>query len=399
MDAKRPSAVLEIADDKVKFMIGLSSKDPAVLYYDERPLPPGLVEAGEIKDEGEVARVIASFSSIKDEGLSLKVNADSLSLVLPCIGMEIYQNVKTSQTVSDSVSTLDVSNVLALVNREAVPGGNATVDIVPDFFTLDGKDHYKNPPIGEKAVSLSVQAKVHTLPEKLVSSYKRTVAKAGFRVNRTAIDSFLFATLLEAYPRMPKTSFYVDIGARLTSVSLLSEGSPYSSCVFHYGGDDLNDRLVSLLGLSPLEAKNLKEDFGYDTRNTLYQPILCRGEEGNLKVRQKDLNAVIEEYFRDFSTYLSNAVLTLSQAQGTEASRELLGVPIVLGGGGSLLYGIEKLLDTSRGSHPLIRYIPRAVGALDPSMASLLGMLSISSTYRGSLWDDGHRLSTLTRGE
>ena len=120
MDAKRPSAVLEIADDKVKFMIGLSSKDPAVLYYDERPLPPGLVEAGEIKDEGEVARVIASFSSIKDEGLSLKVNADSLSLVLPCIGMEIYQNVKTSQTVSDSVSTLDVSNVLALVNREAV---------------------------------------------------------------------------------------------------------------------------------------------------------------------------------------------------------------------------------------------------------------------------------------
>ncbi len=397
MDITKPAAAIEIADDKAKFLIGQSrGKGVEVLYYDEQPMPAGAVSGGEIKDEEAVAKVLSAFRSIDDEALRVKVNADSASLVLPPVGLSVYQSVKSSQTISDNVQVLDINNVLSLLNREKIPGNLSIIDIVPDFFTIDSAEHYKDPPLGQKANSIAIQAKVHALPGELTASYKRAAAKAGFRVRRLSVSSYLDAQMLSLAPDMPKSCFYIDIGAKVTSVSLLSEGSPYSALCLRAGGDDLTEHIAARLSIPVQAAKSVKEAYGYDLRTTDYSPYI-RKVGGENPIRQSDLNDAIKSYFADFGAYVGNAIKTLSDKQGQDSAGDLLGLPLVVGGGGADLYGLAELLRPSLGARNVVRYVPRAVGGSDPSMTALLGMILVSGTYRGSLWDDGQRVSTLSR--
>ncbi len=404
MDSSKRSAALEISDEKAKFLIGTCSAGaPAVLFYDERILPPGTVSEGEIKDEETLAKILSTFRNLQDEGLQLKVDTTNVAIVLPPIGLSVYQNSKSSQTIGDSVAQIDIDNVLSLLNREKLPGNAAVVDIVPDFFAVNGDrdkpTYYKNPPIGEKAESLNIQAKVYALPSETLNSYKRVVSRAGFRSSRTAVSSYLEAQMLTLGQAMPPTCFYVDIGARLTAVSLISEGAAYGSLVIRSGGADIDEKISNALGIPLDSAKQLKEDYGYDTRVTAYQPPVYRDRERGIRIRQSELNKIYESHFEDFGIYVNNAIKTLAERQGAETARNLTDVPIVLGGGGSMLYGIERLLEAHRGKRQLIRYLPKVVGAYDASMVSLLGMIMMSGSYRGALSDDGHRIGTLSRAQ
>jgi cell division ATPase FtsA len=287
---------------------------------------------------------------------------------------------------------------MSLVKKEPIPYGNVIVDIVPDAFILSNGKAFANPPLGEKSDSLAVQAKVHTLPEKLLYDYKTTVEGAGFRVKRSCVASYCASQLIATDKTMPETYVYIDIGAHLTTLTFVGKTSPFGSLFFAEGSDELTLAIAEAFSVSLEDAKLLKEKYGYDPRGGKYQMPLIKSKDDDGKPTvyyQNNLNAVIENFFDTYDSLLSNAIVTLLSK--TVNSDGLEKIPLIFGGGGSLLYGLNSLLVSSIGKRPFYCYTPKVIGARDPSAINLLGLICAEGAYRGTLEDNYHGVSTLSR--
>lgn len=402
METPENSAVLEITSTKAKFLLGFAlSGQPYVLYYAEKPIR-GLIKDGKIVDEAKVAALISSFSHIEDEALKVKIDASQVALVLPPQGLQVFQDSKTSYVVDVSgvIGKIDVSNVMSLVKKEIVSGEAEIVDIVPDCFLLEGKGVYRYPPLGEKSNSITIQAKIHTLPKDIVYSYRKTAEKAGFRIKRKSVSPYLANQLLLSDKDMPDSCIYIDMGAGMTSISLIGKGALYGTVCFPKGGDELDSYLAASLKVDEDTARSLKENFGYDLRFTSFAPPIFVGAdtEGNrIKIFSNQLNEAIKTYYEDYCGYLGGAITSLLSKQGNPDS--LSNLPLVLCGGSSCINGLKDLLSPIQGSREIIHFVPKCIGGRDPGMVNLLGMLVAEGRYRGTLEDDYHGVATLSRGK
>jgi cell division protein FtsA len=400
MDSLKNTRCLEITSDYAKFAVGyMLNNQPVLVYYVKKPLTDCLVK-GEIANPDSISKVIAQFLKIEDESVQLKISSTSVSIVVPPLGFQVYQNNKVTNVIASNglIDKIDISNVMSLVKKEPVPNGNIIVDIVPDAFVLANGKPFGNPPLGEKSDSLSVEAKVHTLPENLLNEYRQVAEQAGFRIKRACIATYCASQLIACDKSMPFNYLYIDIGAHLTTVSLIGKCAPFGSLFFAEGGDELSKRIAEEFHISFKDANALKEKYGYDSRlQKRPLPLAKSVDEDGKEVTyyQRDLNSVIENYFDRYDSYLSNAIQTLSTRKMLNDSA--LSLPLVFGGGGSLLYGIDKLLVRSTGKRKAIYYVPSVMGARDPGAINILGLIAAEGAYRGTLEDDYHGVSTLSR--
>jgi cell division protein FtsA len=400
MEITKITAALEITSDYAKFAVGYSlTGAPVLLYFAKKPIK-AFMKDGEMVNAKAITDVLASFLKLDDEALRLKINASEVSIVIPPLGFEVYQNNKTTNVVGEEaiIHTIDIGNVMSLVKKEPVPNGNVIVDIVPDAFVLENGKMYANPPIGEKSDSLTIEAKVHTLPDHILYAYRKAAEDAGFRVDRTCVATYCASQLISCLKNLPASYLYVDMGAHITAVSLVGNSSPFGSLFFLKGGDDLTQDIADAFGIPFEEAEKLKLNCGYDLRETKYQSPLATsvGEDGkSTPYFQKDLNSVIEDFFESYDGFLNNAIQTILNKQ--PANPALLTLPILVSGGASKLNGLEALIASVVGKRPLTRFVPPVLGARDPGATNLLGLIVAEGSYHGTLEDNYHGVSTLSR--
>lgn len=397
------TAVLEICSSSVKFAVGYSEgRVPHVLYYKKFPLS-GFVKDGQIPNPIALGEAIAPNLNIEDEDLKLKVDPTTINFVVPPIGFQVFQNDKTTNVVRDTIEQLDISNVTLMLKRDEVPNGSYLVDIVPDAFVTDKGKTFGNPPIGERAEYLTLFAKIFTLPEQIYSSYVQAAQSAGLRVLRSSVATQCAAMMVASEGGYPSTYFYLDLGAHLTTVSLIGNNSPYASLFFPLGGDDLTNKIAQAFEIPLEDAEMLKKKFGYDERTFAYPtPIYKKDIDGVKKtISQNQLNTVITEFFTSYNAYIKNAINTLidnqAKAQNMADKTPFASLPLVVSGGTSLLKGLEKLLDDLDG-RKLHKFSPKTLGARDPGATNILGLIVASGEYRGTLEDNYHGISSLTRG-
>lgn len=396
-------ACLEISSSSAKFAIGtFIGGEPVLIYYDEKPLR-GALQDGLIRDPARVKEAIAPFAKVADESLRVKVNTSLLSLIVPPMGLKVYQSNKTTNVVAPTglIDRIDITNVMSLVQKDPIPSGNVTVDIIPDEFQIDGGKRYANPPIGEKSNTLTVYSKIHTLPETVLRLFRVVSEDAGFRLSRVSVAPYAASQLLLCDKSLPHDYVLVDLGAHLTSVSLIGANSLFASLSFPKGGDDLSEYISSAFSLSFEEANRIKESFGYDTRKTAFnRPLSFSVDEKGHKelVYQKDLNNAIASFFETYNPLLNNALSQVIEHQGEPSASSLFSsLPIIFIGGGSLLFGIKTLLSKPLGNHPSTFYVPSVVGARDPRLINLLGLIVTEGQYKGSLEDNYHGVGGLSR--
>ena len=397
------TAVLEICSSSVKFAVGYSEgRVPHVLYYKKFPIS-GFVKDGQIPNPIALGEALAPYLKIEDEELKLKVDPTEINFVVPPIGFQVFQNDKTTNVVRDTIEQLDISNVTLMLKRDGVPTGSYLVDIVPDAFVIGNGRQYSNPPIGERAEYLTLFAKIFTLPEAIYSSYVQSAQSAGLRVIHSSVATQCAAMMVKSEGNLPSTYFYLDMGAHLTTVSLIGNNSPFASLYFPLGGDDLTEKIAKAFDISFEEAETLKKKFGYDERTFAYpSPIFKKDVDGNKKtISQTQLNTLISEFFTSYNAYIKNAINTLidnqAKAQGMTDKTPFASLPLVVSGGTSLLKGLDKVLDNFGGRN-IHKFMPKTLGARDPGATNILGLIVLGGEYRGTLEDNYHGISSLTRG-
>jgi cell division protein FtsA len=396
----KPLACIEISSDSIKLLIGYELNGQAVVLYTKEKEIPGAIQDGQIVDMAGLVKALNEFHSITDDIAKLKINISEACLVLPSLGLQVYQNNKTTNVVSPEglIAKVDIANVVSLVNKESVPNGNDILDIIPDEFVLDKGQRFANPPIGEKSQTLTIRAKVHALPHNVVYQYKAALNQAGFRLKKAAVAAYCYSQLFASYKDLPQSYVLVDIGAKLTTVSLVGAGSPYASLYFAKGSDSLTQEIADAFVILPPAAKKLKEDYGYDERKISFDPAITSGTDagGNrCDFYQRDLNAVIASFSEDYLSLLSNAIAQLLGKYGAKFDT----LPLQLTGGGSRLNGLLPLLQKAFPKREVHLILPRSIGARDPRYAALLGLVLASSGYTGSLEDSFKGVVTVSRQE
>lgn len=396
---EKPITVIEISDTQIRVAVGFANNDKInIVHVAERPIT-GLISHGEIIDFQTLSQILSSMREFKDETTKEKFIISEATIVLPALGLNVFQSEKTTNVVSpySLIATIDIENVVSLVHKEAVPSGSEIIDIIPDSFVLEMGRSFIYPPINEKSNNITINAKIHTLPTRIVSEYKRVVEAAHISVRRLCVSSYAISELARHIPDMPSSYILVDMGAEISNISLIGNNTPFETISFTSGGNDLVKRIVENLGVSSDDALDMLKKYGLDERPLSYKPTIGTAYLG-AEVRNYEpaaLNMIIkqfflEEYFNQFDVVYTNLMKNYP-----EAVRNL---PVVFTGGLSKMYGFENLAKTKFANNQSIHYLePDNFGARDARFSALVGAMYVASKYKGALSDTRAKTIELQR--
>lgn len=386
-------ACFEVTSDSIRLVLGYEEDRAPVLLYKSEMAIPDIISGGVVKEEDALVAALSKFHKIVDDHVKLDLTITTVNVVLPSIGFLAFRGAKTTNTVSPSVTAVDVSNVISLLQKEAVKDGYSVIDIIPQEFILDDGRRFYEPPIGETSSTLTVNAFVHVLPSAVASAFQTCFLKAGFRIERVAVSSYCEGLAVQREEDLPKDAIVLNLGARITNVNLLSDGMTLASEAFYFGGDDVTDKIVDGLGVSYEEAEALKKKYGYDPRHRLFDaPIYTSNDLAKGKIHQGDLNDVLVPAMEQYGKQIKDAIGHLVKL--TAKAEDL---PIILTGGTSLLPGLDLLLRPLFPEKEFHFYCPRTIGARSPRYMALLGLLLARNSGTGSLSDNQKNLPHVSR--
>lgn len=398
---EKPVAIIEITDSVVRLVIGnVVDSTPVVIYRVEKPIS-GIVSRAEILDLNKLTAVIASLKTIVDDEAKLKINITEATVIFPPLGFQIYTCDKSTSVVSQTnvIEHLDIQNVISMVQNESVPGGSEIVDIIPDLFVLEDGRQFLNPPLGQKSRILQLFAKVHTLPNRVVSDYKRAVEGAGIRVKRIMVAPYAACDYLKHADIEPKNFILVDMNDGMTSLTLVGALSPFSCGHFLLGKNDLVLKVANEFGIDEEKARGFIDLYGINERELSFEPVLFsmhRPDGSYRNVTPDDFNNVINDFFKEYFVQFDVAYATLLQGYSEEVKK----LPIVFTGELSKLFGIKKLLKKKFSEAEEIYFpVPKTIGIRDTKFTNCVGALLINSRYRGSLSDQRAKTTQLDREE
>lgn len=396
---EKPTAAIEISSAEIKLVVGYEiDGQPIVLYAMRKPID-AFVERGQIVNLIGLIDALREIKEIKDATAKLKLTISEAIFLLPPLGLEVYQSDKTTNVVSPTgtVEAIDISNVVSLVRKEVIPHGGQIIDIVPDAFALDNGVALSSQPLGEKSNSLSISAKIHALPFSVIENFRRAFKEADIVVKRALVAPHAATYLLAQDLALPTSYLLIDMGAEVTTVSLIGDRTLFSSTYFEKGGKDLTTAIMANLNLPFDEAEKLKRRYGIDHRPMSFYPTIAQSvdiEGVEKQYTTEDLNRVTEQFVYDYLVSLKQAINSLMSGY----DKKYLKMPFVISGGLGRLSGLDELIIEAFPDNKIHFCIPKAIGARHQTYVNTLGAILANNRYQSYLEEDRPVVTPLTRG-
>ncbi len=396
---EKPIAAIELGSKKLKLVVGYEIDGKVyVLYTLVKPYGHA-IEAGAFADPNKVSQTIESVREFTDPSAKLKLNITDVLLCIPPYGLGIYQTrqVTTVVTEDSKISNLDIKNIYALIRNSAYPlNDKALVDVIPESFTLDHGRIFARPPLGESSSTLTVSAKVQTLPKLLVDNYQNVLSNGGMISRRNVIAPLAATELIASYGDLPSNYILVDIGSSVTTVSFIGNNALYGSTHFNWGGDNITEKIIESFNINEADAEKYKIMYGIDNREMNFKAPICTTDDGTgheVHHMNDELNAIIKGELDIFVNYLNDAVNEVV----SQHDKSYRNFPMLLVGGGAELTGLVKYITPKVLSETVQVVSSRTLGARNPTFFNCLGMILTHSKYL-NLNDEAHpKVGQVTR--
>lgn len=391
-------SAIEISDTQVRLAVGYEKEGKVnLIHISERPIT-GLISRGEIVDFQTLSTIIASMKEFKDDTTKEKISINEVTVVLPSLGLNVYQSTKTTNVVSpfSLIANIDIENVISLILKESLPGDSKIIEIVPDSFITEMGRSFVNPPINEKSNNITIKAKIHTLPSRVVNDYIRVIEGARLKIRRLCVSSYAIAELAKNDKEIPQSYILVDIGAGVTNLSLIGNCTPFETVSFTTGASDLIKKISLQMNLSYDDAFELLKRYGLDERLLTYKPAIATSIKDGVE-RQHDpesLNNLIKDFFNEYFKQFGVAFDTLMKGYPDNVRN----LPLVFAGGMTKMFGFETLVKEQFSSNASLHYLePLCLGARDTRFCAVIGAIFASSKYKGTLSDMRPKTTQLQR--
>ena len=396
---EKPIAAIELGSKKLKLVVGYEIDGKVyVLYTLVKPYGHA-IEVGAFVDPNKVSQTIESVREFTDPSAKLKLNITDVLLCIPPYGLGIYQTrqVTTVVTEDSKISNLDIKNIYALIRNSAYPlNDKALVDVIPESFTLDHGRIFARPPMGESSSTLTVSAKVQTLPKLLVDNYQNVLSNGGMISRRNVIAPLAATELIASYGDLPNNYILVDIGSSVTTVSFIGNNALYGSTYFNWGGDNITEKIIESFNINEADAEKYKIMYGIDNREMNFKAPICTTDDGTgheVHHMNDELNAIIKGELDIFVNYLNEAVNQVV----SQHDKSYRNFPMLLVGGGAELNGLVNYITPKVLSETVQVVSSKTLGARNPTFFNCLGMILTHSKYL-NLNDEAHpKVGQVTR--
>ena len=396
---EKPIAAIELGSKKLKLVVGYEIDGKVyVLYTLVKPYGHA-IEGGNFVDANRVSQTIASVREFTDPAAKLKLNISDVILCIPPYGLGVYQTRQVTTVINEDskISGLDIKNIYALIKNSAYTlNDKVLVDVVPESFALDQGRTFSRPPMGESSSTLTVTAKVETLPKELVDNYQTVLSNGGMVSRRNVIASLAATELIASYEGMPNSYILVDIGSNTTTVSFVGNNALYGSTFFNWGGDNITEKIIESFNINEADAEKYKIMYGIDNREMNFKAPICTTDDGTgveVHHMNNELNDIIKGELDIFVNYLNNAVNEVVAAH----DKSYRSFPMLLIGGGAQLNGLVNYITPKVLSETVTVVAPKTLGARNPTFFNCLGMLLTHAKYL-NLNDEAHpKVGQVTR--
>lgn len=216
-----------------------ATQTPEVVRFGESPLPPGAVRDGEVVEPNVVATAIKQ--------LWRDTRFGSKNVVIGVGNQRVL--VRDLDLPAMPLDQLRQSLPYQVQDQIPVAIEDALLDYVPTG-TRDGQH-------GPVVSGLLVAATKDT-----VESNVAAVTAAGLRPTMVDLTALALTRSLARGPWRERTVALVDIGARITTVVIVSHGMPQFVRVLPTGGQDMTDAVSNALGVPDAQAEQIKRQVG-----------------------------------------------------------------------------------------------------------------------------------------
>lgn len=395
---KSKSTVIELSNRYVKVVIGSVHNGQVIVHYAKKIPTKHLIENGAIVDRESLLATIARINPISDDEYDVHELIDDAIVVLPPFGLEIYGTSQITSVISKEriIGTQDIINIYSIISNKKLPVDNDLIDTIPDVYKIDSGERYAVPPIGKASRSITVSAKVHTLPKRINANYSGVITGAGINISHKVVSTYAITELFATYKDLPTDYYLFDIGAYSTSVSLVSGSKLLASRSFAWGGDVITERIIECFNINEKEADHIKKTYGLDDRKMKFLYPITTSGDGATKRYRDDLNQIISDSLDKFIGLANVSIQQLALAYKVETYNTL---PIVITGGGSKLHGLLDYLKNKLGKDNIQIVNPRVIGARDPSLTACLGSILVHHNHPGVVEDINSSTVPVTREE
>jgi cell division ATPase FtsA len=307
---------------------------------------------------------------------------------MPPIHLEVFHGEKRTNTVDPNgiIHPMDIHNLHSMFQKEFVGNNVTQAAIVPMSYQIDGDKFSLNPPIGEQTSNIVLQAYVQYVHAGFFLDLLKLFESIGVKVKRFVIDAQGIADIIETqYKDFVSTYVLIDHGANQTYLNLISQHKLIRTEVLETGAEQLTAIIANRYGIDLNEARKLKEKYGYETREQIFDGIIYQ-QQGVL-IRQSAFNQVIKEFYDHL---IEEVLFTLQEYRVDQQVVDLTDMKFVLTGGGASLPGIQPLWKPLAKGQGVEKPYIRTIGARQTQTLSLLGGLRFC--YRYTMVEDDVRI-------
>ena len=336
-------AALEIGDFYTKLVIGFYDGETINILFTKKTYTKG-VENGDIVSKGDV---IASISELLNEAEKLDLAVDKVILVLPNKSLQVYRMKAELKLANHQVTEADIRQIQNACRNYNRIESRIVVDVKPISYVLDGNDFQRTAPINYAGNTMILDAFVYSVKSTIAVGLRDLLYEIGIEIIDIVIDTIGSANITLTKEELNHGAYLVDIGATGNSVSFFKDTLLNEFREGKFGGNFLTSQLSQGLEVDAKEAEKVKLYYGScDLEGT-----------SRIAIYQNKTGHRYTEY--DIASLLSTSLNTITQDIKKSIEdldcNETYDSPIILVGGTSNLFGIDKKLRKELNREVIIR--------------------------------------------
>ncbi|OGI95452.1 hypothetical protein A2917_02745 [Candidatus Nomurabacteria bacterium RIFCSPLOWO2_01_FULL_42_17] len=229
---------IDIGDESLKFLELINTKNGIrVGRHGERPIPPGIIESGKIKNPKQIEEIL--------KRLKTEVGIKSVRVSL------LEEQVYLFKLRLEKTGLVNIRESIELSLEEHIP--LKAEDAIFDYELISqDKQH--------------LELQVATVPKNVIENYLSIFKNAQIKVQSFELEAqAICRAVVKAGDR--GTYMIVDFGEKLTGIFIVSRGLVMFTSTLDVGGKMLTDMIAKNFKLSFEEAEQMKIKYGLE-RNT-----------------------------------------------------------------------------------------------------------------------------------
>ncbi len=239
----------------------------------------------------------------------------------------------------DEIVRADVDRVNEVARALAIPQDRELLHAIPQEYRVDQAAGIRDP-VGMMGTRLETEMYLVTIGSASAMNLRRSVEKAGFRVKELVLEPLASALAVLTEEEKELGVALVELGAGTTDVAIFHEGKIRHIGSLPYGGNSVTGDIVHGLGVTQLDAEQLKEAYG-----CAYEPLVSGDEliavpatasHGERHLSRELMTHIIHQRMDEIFDLVQREVQTAGFGGKLNAG-------LVLTGGGAALEGVAEL--------------------------------------------------------